>query len=891
MKPTQVNHSPPRLPKRFLKWYCKPDLYEDISGDIEEDFNNRFESHGARSAQLKYIVDVIRFFRPFAVKNLFKTQINNSMFTINSKIALRNLSKHRLYSFINISGLALGIAACLVITQYVIFQMSFDKAFTNSDALYRVHMTRYQNGVDQGTDPNVGFGLGPAITTAAPEIENVSLIHFYYDGAIVNKTTDSISSRPFQEKNILFVEPSFIDMFSLDFISGDPKTALDNPKSVIITESVMKKYFGETKNPPLGETLNVIGNWGDAGGFTISGIIKDFPDNSHLSLDMLLPMSNLMTDAQYQSEESAWGWSNFQLYVQLIPQTTETLVEEKIASLMKEYVGEEMEQNGENRVLSIQSIEDLHLKSERTGEEGGMSSVYFLIIIASFILIIAWINFVNLSTAKAAERSREVGVKKAMGAVKNQIITQFLTESFWLNLFATVLGIGMAYLLLPQMGLIIGEELSLDLLHPVTLLIIAGLVFIGPVLAGIYPAFVMSSFKTTDSLKGNKNLGSGKIPLRKVLVVFQFVMSTLMIAGTYTVSEQLRFMRNQSTGIEMDKILVVEGPQTRIKFANFEQFRNETSALASVESFATSRSIPGAGFTWGTEMYKFGADKSTRGSISVTWVDSEFIPTYQLEMIAGRDFSDPIKEAEDLNVANGAIINEATLTAYNLGTPEEALGQKLVISGTTIPIRGVTKDHNWQSLHNKITPSVFLYANAAKEYFSIKLNLQNTEEMLSSISDLYAEHFPGNPIEYNFLDDFFNEQYKQDQEFGKIFNSFAIFAVIASCLGLFGLTAFSMLQKSKEIGIRKVLGAKMANITFLFSKNYLSLILIANVLALPLIYFGVQYWLQDFAFKIAISPRLFAVPVIILILIALITITFQTIKVARENPIKSLRAE
>lgn len=891
MKPIQENHSPPRLAKRFLKWYCKPELYEDISGDIEEDFNNRFESHGARSARLKYVLDVVRFFRPFAVRNLLKTQINNTMFSINSKIALRNLGKHRLYSFINITGLALGIAACLVIAQYVIFQLSFDKGFANSDTLYRVHMTRYQSGTNQGTDPNVGFGLGPAITTAAPEIASASLIHYYYDGAIVSKTTDSITTTPFQEKNILFVEPSFIDMFSLEFISGDRKSALSNPKSVIITESMMKKYFGDTKDLPLGETLNVIGNWGEAGGFTISGIIKDFPDNSHLSIDLLLPMSNLMTDGQYQSEESAWGWSNFELYVQLIPQTTEVLVEEKIASLMKQYVGEEMLQNGEDRILSIQSIKDLHLKSERTGEEGGMSSVYFLIVIASFILIIAWINFINLSTAKAAERSREVGVKKAMGAVKNQIIIQFLTESFWLNLFATIVGIGMAYLLLPKMGSIIGEDMSLDLTNPVTLVIIAGLVFIGPILAGLYPAFVMSAFKTTDSLKGNKNLGAGRIPLRKVLVVFQFVMSTLMIAGTYAVSEQLRFMRNQSTGFDMEKILIVEGPQTNVKFASFEKFRNETSALASVESFATSRSIPGAGFTWGTEMYKFSAEKSSRKRISVTWVDSEFIPTYQLQMISGRDFSDPIREAVDINVANGAIINEATLRAYDLGTPEEAIGQKLVISGTTIPIRGVTKDHNWQSLHNEIAPSVFLYTNSAKDYFSIKLNMQNTEEMVSSISKFYAENFPGNPIEYNFLDDFFNEQYKADREFGQIFNSFAIFAIIASCLGLFGLTAFSMLQKSKEIGIRKVLGASMMNITYLFSKNYLLLILIANALAIPLTYFGLQYWLQDFAFKISISAKLFIVPVALLILIALITITFQTIKAAQSNPIKSLRAE
>lgn len=891
MNLTKGNHSPPHLSKRFLKWYCKPELYEDISGDIEEDFNKRILSHGARSARIHYTLDVIRFFRPFAVRKLFKTQINNSMFSINSKIALRNLGKHKLYSFINISGLALGIAACLIIAHYVTFQLSFDTSFDNSDRLYRVHMTRYQNGVDQGTDPNVGYGLGPAIQEAAPEIEKASLIHFYYDGAIVSKAIDSTASTPFQEKDILFVEPSFIDMFSLEFLSGDPKTALDNPNSVIITESIMKKYFGETTSSPLGEILNIIGDWGEAGGFSISGIIKDFPDNSHLEIDMLLPMSNVLKDRQYQTEASAWGWSNFELYVQLLPQITEDAVEDKIAGLMKKYVGEEMEQNGEDRIPSIQSIEELHLNSERTGEEGAMNSVYFLILIGAFILVIAWINFINLSTAKSAERSREVGVKKAMGAVKRQIIHQFLTESFWLNLFATLLGIAVAYILLPKLGTIIGESFTLDLSNGVTLIIIGSMIFIGPLLAGIYPAFVMSAFKTTESLKGIRNMGKSRVPLRKVLVVFQFVISTLMIAGTYVVSEQLKFMRNQSTGFEMEKMLVVKGPRTSVKFASFQKFRNDTKALASVESFATSRSIPGAGYNWGTEMYKFGSPKSSRNTVSVTWVDPDFIPTYELEMLAGRDFSDPITDAEDLNVANGAIINEATLRVYDLGTPEEAVGQKLVISGTTIPIRGVSKDHNWKSLHSEITPSVFLFSPASKDYFSIKLNMTNAEESISTISDFYAANFPGNPIEYYFLDDFFNEQYNADREFGQIFNSFAVFAIVAACLGLFGLTAFSMLQKSKEIGIRKVLGAKMGHITYLFSKNYLLLILIANALAIPLSYFGMKYWLQDFAYAIAISPKLFIVPVILLMLIALITITFQTMKVATANPVKSLRSE
>ena len=814
------------------------------------------------------------------------------MFSINTKIALRNMSKHKTYSFINISGLAMGIAACLIISHYVLFELSFDKQFANSDSLYRVHTTYFQKGNDLGTDMHCGFGLGEALRRDIPEFENVSLVHPYYGGAIVSAVADSIGLLPIQEHHLLFAEPTFIEMFSLEFVAGDPASALNDPKSIVISASMAEKYYANEVDMPIGKTLRVVGRWGDTGDFIISGIIKDFPDNSHLQFDFLMPLENVLRDSQYGSEDAAWGWSNFQLYTQLIPQTTEELVEAKIKNLMRTYIAEDLERNSEDQQLSIQSISELHLQSEAGNEGGNMNTVYFMIIIAAFILVIAWINFINLSTAKAAERGREIGVKKAMGALRKQLVAQFLVESFWLNLLAIALGVLLAYLVLPRLGIIIGEDFRLDFSEPVMLIILLVLIFVGPLLAGAYPAFFMSGFETTRSLKGDQKLSSkGRIQLRKVLVVFQFVISTLMIVGTYAVSEQLRFVRVQNTGIDMGRILVIKGPTLNRKFSAYEKFRNETTALAAVEEFTTSRSIPGAGYNWTTEMYKDGEERSTRKGVSVTWVDANFFNTYEIEMASGRDFSNPITEAEDVMIANGVIVNEASLEIFDLGSPEDALNEKLVLSGTTIHIRGVMKDHNWKSLHNEISPSLFLYTKANNEYFSVRMNLQNANETIDQIMEYYESNFPGNPLEFHFLDDFFDKQYKSDRQFGQIFNGFALFAILTSCLGLFGLTAFSILQKTKEIGIRKVLGAKMSHITFLFSRNYLILIVIANVLAIPIAYYGINYWLQNFAFAIPVTVKLFLIPLILLVLISLMTIAFQTIKVARTSPVKNLRTE
>jgi len=885
---------PPRLAQRFLRWYCKPQLLEYVEGDIEEDFAKRFYKSGARSARLYYTLDVLRFFKPFAIRKFSKTLNSNNMFKINSRIAFRNLAKNKLYSFINITGLAIGIAACLIISHYVLFQLSFDRFHEKADRTFRVTTTSYRNGVYGNTGLYCGYALAPALSRDIPELEQTARVHAYFGGAIVTAPTSTSTPQPFYEEDVFFVDPSFLNIFSFPLLQGEKSEVLKDPNSILITERMAEKYFGESHESVVGKMLRVDGNF-TSEEFKITGILKNVPANSHIKFDFLLPMQRVLQSDQYKAEGADWGWTNFFMYAQLNNNSTETSVESKILNLMHSYDPDLAEDSSLKVELGLEPIVDAHLRSTIDNEDGdqalagNMSSIYFLIIISAFILVIAWINFINLSTAKATERGMEIGIKKAMGAIRPQLIAQFLTESFWINLIALIFALVITYFLLPVLGSVINEPLEMDLSQPVILIGLLALAIVGPLLAGLYPAFILSSFKTTQTLKGrNSSTSKAQYTLRKGLVVFQFVISTLLIAGTFTVSKQLKYMKNLDTGMDMDQILIVRGPRIGLNEQSFEAFSSGIKSIAGVENFGTSRSIPGAGYTFGTTARKEGAESSADKRIDATWIDKGFMPTYGMELIAGRDFSDVSIEA---NMDPGVLISEAAVKSFDLGSAQEAVHQKIIISGDTIQIRGVIQDHNWRSLHKGYVSSAFFYVPATARFFSIRMNPQNARGIIAEIEDQYNTVFPGNPLEYYFLDDFFNKQYEQDQQFAQIFNAFAGFAIFAACLGLFGLASYTVVQKAKEIGIRKVLGAKSSQITMLFSQRYLVLILVANVLAIPIAYFAMQKWLENFAFSISISTDLFLIPILVLAAIAILTISIQTVKASMANPVKNLRSE
>lgn len=879
---------PPRFAQRFLRWYCKPKLLEYLEGDIEEDFIKTFQKSGARSARIKYTLDVLRFFRPFAIRKFSKTLNSNNMFKINSRIAFRNLAKNKLYSFINIAGLSVGIAAFLIIIQYITFQFSFDKYHKNADIVYRLQNAYFQDGEPDGISHLTTIGMSNALKSDIPEIEKISLFHPYYGGAVVSQRGTIGEERIMKEENIYFVEPPFLGMLDYHFLEGD-NSALDEPNNILITKSTRDKYFGTNQETVLGKTLELAGSWA-SGTFIVSGVIEDVPDNSHFDFDFLVPISKVLEKPQYHSEEAVWGWSNFVLYAQISPNTTEQAAEAKMAGIMKKHIPTEFAE-GEDAVTSLINIQDIHLKTESSGPSyartADLQSVYFMTIIASFVLVIAWINFINLSTAKSSERRPEVGIKKAMGATRKQLVLQFLVEAFWINTIAIVLGVGLTYIFQSYLKSQIQLDLTLDFSNTYIIISMLGLFFLGPVLSGFYPAILMSATQAIKALKGEKLVSSSsRFDLRKILVVFQFVISALLIAGTFAVSRQLNFMLKNREGINLEQILVFSGPEVNPTIDGFNSFRNQVNSIAGVSQFSSSRSIPGAEHNFYTQTRRADALAEERTSIGITWVDSAFVKMFDIQMVSGRDFSE-----SKPNQPNGIIINESSIDAFGLGSAENALNEKLIFGDDSLFIRGVMKNHHWSSLKQNYEPEAFLFRPVSTEYFSMKVTPQRASEIIEGVEQAYQSSFPGNPIDYFFLDNFFNKQYASDLAFLSMFEIFAVFVIFTSCLGLFGLASYTVAQKSKEIGIRKVLGASGRSITLLFSKSYFLLILIANLIAVPIAYFGIKDWLTNFAFGIPINLGLFIIPLIILMAIAGLTISIQTLKAARLNPAKNLRNE
>jgi putative ABC transport system permease protein len=521
-----------------------------------------------------------------------------------------------------------------------------------------------------------------------------------------------------------------------------------------------------------------------------------------------------------------------------------------------------------------------------------MNTIYFYLLIAAFILAIAWINYINLSTARAMERAREVGIKKAVGAVKSQLIWQFICESVLVNLLAVVLAVVIGVLLLPVLGEIVGKEFSFDFADSRFWLVLSALFFIGSVISGAYPAFVLSSFNTIDVLKGKADRVSGGFSLRKALVVFQFACSLILIAGTFTIYRQVVFMRGQDKGLKMDQMLVVNGPKV-LEWKNPKQtksriisFKNQLAQLTGVDAVASSASIPGGGYNWGTSMRKDGAPAEDNKNGSIVWVDPDFVKTYDIEIIAGRNFNPEIRSDME-----SVLVNESALKTFNLGTPEQALNERILLGDDTVAIVGVLKNYHWSSLKVDHSPWLMKADTISTRYFSIHLSSTNFTASIGAIEKLYNEAFPGNPFNFYFIDDFFNKQYKDEQQFAEIFSLFAVLAIIIACLGLWGLASFTTSLKLKEIGIRKVLGASTGSVMSLLSWQFLKLILIACVISIPITWYGIDQWLGTFAFRIGLQVDLFLVPVLTLIILALGTVSLQILKGANVNPAKILRSE
>lgn len=803
-------------------------------------------------------------------------------------IAGRNLMKRKGYSFINIFGLAIGVAVCLVILQYVDFELSYDRYHKNAANIYRTTTTQYRQGEMRGTSVLSGYAQGPALLEDIPEVKRYVRTHPMYGGAVMSFTRPEGEPSTFFEEGIQMVDSTFFDIFTYESIQGDLNTALDKPSSIVLTEKAVARYFKPGEDP-IGKTIRISGGW-CPGEYEVTAVIGNVPQNSHFLFDALLPMHNVLQNPQYK-EDNGWGWNNFISYVELHNNIKPQQIEPKLASFIEKYNGNDLKEVNGKDVLGLQPILDIHLRPGMNYDSAATMSVntiYFFILISIFILAIAWVNYINLSTARAMERAREVGIKKAVGAFRSQLIFQFLLESIIVNFVGVMVALVIAVALLPILGTIVGKEFGFDFGDPRLYLILFSLFLIGSIVSGAYPAFILSSFRITEVIKGKSERTVGGLSLRKALVVFQFVSSLVLIAGTFAIYRQLVFMRGMDKGLTMEQMVIVKGPAVLEQETARQRLmtaKDEFKKIPGVLNVATSGSTPGAGYNWGGQFRKVGAPVEDNKSGSVVWIDPDFIDTYNVQILAGKKFDITLKSS-----MNGVIVNEAALKVYGLGTPEQAMNEQLILGDTT-DIVGVVKNFHWNSLKADHTPFMFKADTISGRAFSIHISTNNMPKTLEAIENKYKDMLPGNPFDYYFLDDFFDKQYKDDQQFGKIFSLFAGLAIVIACLGLWGLASFTTTQKLKEIGIRKVLGASVPSIMTLLSWQFLKLVLIASVIGIPLTWYGLNEWLNGFAFRIPLAADLFIVPTVILAIISITTVGLQIFKGANANPAKILRSE
>jgi len=796
--------------------------------------------------------------------------------------------KYKFISFINLFGLMVGLTCCLLITTYILNELSYDRYNKNADNIYRITRTFYNgNGEATLNLSTISPPFGYYLPTDFPEIQKMTrLLNF---GTVPLRYKDKLIN----EKDVYFADENLFDVFTVDVLKGNPKTALTDPFSVMLTEDEAKKYFGN--EDPINKVIRA-NNQFDV---KVTGIYKPFPSNAHMHPNMLVSFNTLKDSAVYgeQNLRTNWGNNSFFTYIMLPKGYNIQNMKARFPAFLDKHMTDEYGPNkpSKSTSLDLQKLTDIHLYSHTDYEaepNGDISRVWIFGAIALFILLIACINYMNLSTARSALRAREIGIRKVIGARRKEIIFQFLSESVLLCWVAIIIAGVLTYVMLPWLNKVSGQQLSFDILLKwqviIPLLITP---FIVGILSGIYPSLFMSSFQPVKTLKGLFNAHGSSINFRKVLVVFQFGISIALIITTMIVFQQLRYMQQASLGYDKEHILTL--PYYPALNDQYESFRNTLLRNSNIKDVGRSSRIPTGRLLDGQGAQAPGNDSMVPVKADIRYVaaDYDFIPTYGVHIVAGRNFS------RDYGTDTASfILNEAAVRAVGWKSPQEAVGKNFKYGGQMGHIVGVTNDFHFESLHQTIAPLILVMPTPAQAansygYLSIKISGGNIPSALATIKDTWQKFLPELPYQYTFLDENFAKLYEAEQRQGTIFIIFACLAIFIACLGLFGLSAFSITQRVNEIGVRKVLGANVSTIVALLSKDFLKLVLIAAIISFPIAWYAMHNWLQDFAYRINIQWWVFVVAGILAALIALITVSFQAIKAALANPVKSLRTE
>lgn len=795
------------------------------------------------------------------------------------RIAIRNMLKNKLYSFINIAGLAVGITAFLLILLYVKYERGYDTFHKNSERIYRL---RYERSSAGGESVRFASCCPPAairIRELYPEVESIARLFRY-------RATVIFGENKFYEERMYFAESQIFDVFDIEMITGDQATGIRNANCAFISESYAKKYFGETD--PMGKTITVDREMS----FVITGIFKDLPDNSHIEMDIMLSWPNLLT--HYGADiEGSWGDTGFFTYFILNPSVTPSDFEEKLKTLVERDFGEVLRLYKLTLDLKVQPLKDIHLNSAYMQEikaNGNHDTVVFLSIIAFFILIIAWVNYINITTARSLTRAMEVGLRKVAGAGRPQLMNQFFTETILINIAAFVISLALIILLLPAFCRFTGITDHYVLWKEGWFWLTSVILFFSSViLSGLYPVFVLTSFSTSEVLRGKYIHSKSGIRIRKALVTFQLVMALSLITCTLLVFRQVKYLRTLDKGINISDVLAVRAPRVRDAAfgSKLQTFREELLKNGTVLKFSVGTEVPGRQILWDAGgIFRVGSDQSK--NYQIIGIDYDYLGLLEAKIICGRNFDRSYSDSSSL------ILNEMATRWMGFEIPEEAVNQKVNYWDNIYSIAGVVQDYHQQSPKEAFEPHIYRFMPHGRDvrgFFMMKYRPDNEKQVLEFAEKKFSEFFPDNPFDYFFLKDYYDQQYRDEKLLGSVFGIFALLAIIVTCLGIFGLTSFMMLQKVKEITVRRVVGSDLSGIIMLFFREFIIITSVSLLIAVPVCWYWLTEWLKTFEARMEISVWNFIFPPLITLTLTLITIGLIVYRTTSVNPADNLRSE
>ncbi len=823
--------------------------------------------------------------------------------------AWRSLQRNKVASCINLFGLTIGIAASLLIARHVVYELSYDRFHRQGRDIYRVTTEWYEGNTRAEAKALTVPWTGPGVQAAFSDV--LAYGRLAPVNTFVSKMVMRYKASVFTEKRAFFADQGLLDMLTLEWAAGSPATALQQPYSVVLTETAARRYF--RNEDPVGKTLEFKTKQLEQQAYQVTGVVKDLPANSHLHFDVLLSFNSL--SAGLSAGSSYWFWDYTYNYVLLRPGSDPAALGQGASELLMRQFGDQMPKNGRRPRFVLQPLYDIHLHSKLTyelGPNGDYQSVQFLVLVALFILLIAYSNAINLSTARSLERAREIGIRKVLGSLRGQLIRQFMLESLLLNGAAIVLAVGLVEAGNPLLEVLTGSSFATARMDGAGVARAAGLVGIvllaGSFLAGLYPAFVLSAFKPINALKGRNGGQARGVNVRRALVVCQFAFSVILLAATFAAYRQLQFMQNRDLGIHTNQVLVVEGPNVSKKDSTFAPafavFKQRLMQYPRVSGVTGSSFVPGEELSGETVSFARTGEAPPPGrNIRIVLVDHNFFDTYGIRLLAGRNYDLSFGTDRD-----AVVLNEAAAELVGFRSPAEAARSEVIWhsglfkeDGFRSPVIGVVNNHNQLSLRSAYIPTVYLQREFhnkswARDYFSIRFNAGPAstaapDDLVARVRAEWKEVYPDAPFGYFFLDAFFNRQYQPDRQLGRIFGVFAGLAVFIACLGLYGLASFTIMQRTKEVGIRKVLGASLPGLTLLLTRDFVKLVVLGTLVAWPFAYWGVHAWLAGYAFRIGVGWNIFLLPGGLVLLVTLLTVGGHTLRVARANPVEALRNE